>query len=362
MQELPASSTVKRSVGDRWRSLDIGARLRYALYPIPSMASLWLVALIIVLAFELVGAALSDVTLSVHARTEVVELELDPAREFVWWLPAGLYSLVTAEQHGEQCRERGRFDFTCEANAKTALIIRNGATVRLEIVPPEEREDGDGGRFTVVIAPQAAEPVAAAGPTVITQAAATSEPSAFEIRTQGDGLVARTHDLVTFESSDFDLWRVPLILQRVQIGGFLAETIAAADTLGGSRQPIMTEGDVRIFARTLAFKERYQVKEERFDPADVVQIPADRARTGLLLGLISLDRGAREFELTLHTDLAEVFVRRLGAEHRIGVSMWLVMSKLPWWLALWVVLAAAITIANYHHNRRNALKGMKDDD
>jgi hypothetical protein len=356
-----STDSPKRSFGDRWRSFQIGARMRRALRPIPSMASLGLLALIIVLSFELLPAAVSDITLSVHARTEVLEIELDPAREFVWWLPAGTYSLVSGDQQGPQCRQRAQFDVVCDAGAKTALVIRNGATVRLETIPASEDAGGGGARFTLAIAPPGPAPSVNGAPAVITKASA-SEPSAFEIRTQGGGIVARSHDLVTFESSASEPWRIPLILQRVQIGGFLAESIAGPESLGGFRQPIMTEGDVRIFARTLGFKERYQVKEERFDPADVVQIPADREHSGLLLGLVSLDPGAAHFEVTLHTDLSGVVVRRLGAEHTIGVSMWLVMSKLPWWLALWVVLAAAITIASYHNNRRNAIKGMTDAD
>ena len=89
-----------------------------------------------------------------------------------------------------------------------------------------------------------------------------------------------------------------------------------------------------MFARALWFDERYQIKEEQFDPADVVQIPAEPSAQGLLVGLLSLDSAAqREFDLTLHTELAEVYVRRLGAGHRIGVSMWAIVSKMPVWLA-----------------------------
>ena len=93
------------------------------------------------------------------------------------------------------------------------------------------------------------------------------------------------------------------------------------------------------------------------DPADVVQIPAEPGRDGLLLGLLSLDSdNLHAFALTLHTDLSEVFVRRLGAEHKIGVSMWSILSQLPLWLALWVVWVSLIVVANYHAAR---LSGMQ---
>jgi len=121
--------------------------------------------------------------------------------------------------------------------------------------------------------------------------------------------------------------------------------------------PIMTEGDVRMFARSLGSRERYKVKEERFDPADEVQIPAEPGREGLLLGLLSLDReNQNAFALTLHTDLAEVSVHRLGAAHRIGISMWSILSQLPIWLALWVVLVSLIVVANYHASRFSGIK------
>jgi hypothetical protein len=117
-----------------------------------------------------------------------------------------------------------------------------------------------------------------------------------------------------------------------------------------------------MFARALWFDERYQIKEERFDPADVVQIPADPGARGLLVGLLSLDAAAQsDFDLTLHTDLAEVFVRRLGGGHRIGVSMWAIVSKLPFWLALWVVWVSLIVVANYYSDRLGEIRGHKNE-
>jgi hypothetical protein len=94
-----------------------------------------------------------------------------------------------------------------------------------------------------------------------------------------------------------------------------------------------------------------------------VQIPADpETRTGLLYGLLSLDRASDHvFDVTLHTALAEVFVRRLAAEHRIGVSMWSVVSELPTWAALWVVWVSLILVANYHAARLQQLQGEPNE-
>ena len=91
-------------------------------------------------------------------------------------------------------------------------------------------------------------------------------------------------------------------------------------------------------------------------------MPADPAARGLLVGLLSLDAATQhDFDLTLHTELAEVFVRRLGGGHRIGVSMWAIVSKLPFWLALWVVWVSLIVVANYYSDRLGELRGHKNE-
>jgi hypothetical protein len=325
-------------------------------WPVPTVTSLFVVSILIVGLVELLPKGASDVTLTVRARTEVLEFDLDPRRQYVWWLPAGSYSLLTAKDEAG-CEQRNRFDLACTFAGPSALTIKNGATVRFEVI--NAVPSAGAPRFSVALTPRHGAPVRTRA---ATDGSAKVEASSFEIRDGADEARVATNDLVTFESAGVEQWRIPLILKRVQIGEFLTESIATTDTLGAVRQPIMTEGDVRIFARSFGLHDRYQVQEERFDPADVVQIPADQGRDGLLLGLLSLDAaGQHAFDLTLHTDLAEVFVRRLGAEHRIGVSMWLIVSKLPMWLALWIVLVSLIVVANYYSDRLGEMRGQKDE-
>jgi hypothetical protein len=310
-------------------------------WPVPTVTSLFVISLLVVAAVELLPKGWSDVTLSVRAQTEVLELELQPARTYVWWLPAGSYSLLTATG-ATGCEHRSRFDVVCPYAAPTAITIKNGATVRFELTTAE---GAAMPRFLLALTPRA--------------------DSAFEVRSGADEVLVATSELVTFESRPVQQWRIPLIVERVQIGESLSDSVAASDALGTiARQPIMTAGDVRMFARAFGFgtAERYQIKEERFDPADVVQIPADADGQGLLLGLLSLDAAVqRDFDLTLHSDLAEVFVRRLGAEHRIGVSMWKIVSQLPMWLALWVVWVSLIVVANYYSDRLGELRGHNNE-
>lgn len=318
-------------------------------WPVPTVTSLFVIAVLIVAGVELLPKALSDVTLTVRAKTEVLELTLQPERTYVWWLPRGRYSLLTAPD-ATGCEQRSRFDVVCAYDEPTAVTIKNGATVRFELTTVE---DAPAPSFVLALTPHDGG----------SRVEGKDRRSAFEIRNAADDLLAATPELLTFESLPVDNWRIPLIVESVRIGEALSDSVAAADALETTaRQPIMTEGDVRMFARALWFDERYQIKEERFDPADVVQIPADAGAPGLLLGLLSLDAGAqREFDLTLHTELDEVFVRRLGGGHRIGVSMWAIMSKLPFWLALWVVWVSLIVVANYYSDRLGELRGHKSE-
>jgi hypothetical protein len=307
-------------------------------WPAPTVTTLLIVAVLLVGAVELLPKTLSDVTLSVRAQTEVLEVELDPKRTYVWWLPAGSYTLLTGEADAG-CEHRQRFDIACPSAEPTALTIERGANVRFEVLPP----DGSGAvRFSAALTPRKNQ----AG-------------TMFSVHDASDRRLVATPDLVTFESGPVDLWRIPLILNRVQVGESLTDAISTTDTIGAARQPIMTDGEVRIFARGLGTRDRYQIQAERFDPADVVQIPADPGNGGLLLGVLTLDRDAdrRAFDLTMHTALAEVSVRRLGAEHRIGVSMWSIVSQLPTWAALWIVWVSLIVVANYHAARLQQLQG-----
>jgi hypothetical protein len=319
---------------------------------VPTVTSLFVISLLVVASVELLPKGFSDVTLSVRAQTEVLLLELQPERTYVWWLPGGSYSLLTAKG-ATGCEERSRFDVVCPYSGPTAITIKNGATVRFELTTAE---GAAMPRFLLALTPRAVSADA--------QGDAMAR-SVFEVRSAAGELLVETPELVTFESQPVQHWRIPLIVQRVQVGESLSDSVAAADALGTiARQPIMTAGDVRMFARAFGFgaDERYQIKEERFDPADVVQIPADQGAQGLLLGLLSLDADSqREFDVTLHSDLAEVFVRRLGAEHRIGVSMWKIVSQLPMWLALWVVWVSLIIVANYYSDRLGELRGHKNE-
>ncbi|HVS22439.1 MAG TPA: hypothetical protein VMU03_01835 [Gammaproteobacteria bacterium] len=309
----------------------------------PGVPTLCVLAAALVIGIEFLPRSVFDVTMSVEARSEVVELALDPQREYVWELPAGSYSLLVAKP-AEGCNASAAFEVVCRYPEPSYLTIRHGATVRLEALPPGDDGD-DGPRFIVSIMPL--EPTRKA-------AGAGGEKSTFEIRSARDELRAATTELVSYESGAVKLWRIPLVLRRVQIGESLAENVIAPDT-STARQPIMTEGNVRIFARRVfGGSNRYEVQEEHFDPADIVQIPGERERgNSLLLGLLSLNGGERAFDVTLHTEFAKVYVRRLGAEHAIGASMWSIVSHDPASLALWAALVSLISVANYHSGLRD---------
>ena len=312
----------------------------------PTATSLFLISLIFVAGVELLPKRLADVTSTVRARTEVLQVELQPERTYLWWLPRGSYSLLTAA-NAVGCEHRSRLDVACAYAGPTAVTIKNGATARFEIttVPGAKVPS-----FTLALTPRAG--------------GERNKNRRSRSATTPTRCSSTTSDLVTFESQPIEQWRIPLLVERVQIGESLSDSVVATAALGTpSRQPIMTEGDVRMFARPPFFDERYQIKDERFDPADVVQIPADGGAQGLLIGLLSLDSAAQpQFDLTLHTELAEVSVRRLGAGHVVGVSMWAAASRLPIWLALWVVWVSLILVANYYTGRPGKIASAQDDD
>jgi hypothetical protein len=310
----------------------------------PGVPTLCVLAAALVVGVEFLPRSVFDVTMSVDARTEVVELTLDPQREYVWGLPAGSYSLLVA-QPSEGCDTSRPLEIVCRYAEPSYLKIRHGATVRIEALPAPDAGD-DAPRFIVSVTPLAPAGKARMG--------ATPEKPVIEIRSARDELLASTAELVSYESNDVKLWRIPLVLRHVQIGESLAENVIAADT-STARQPIMTQGSVRVFARRVfGGSNRYQVQEEHFDPADVVQIPGEsEGGDSLLLGLLSLNGRERAFDITLHTLFAKVFVRRLGAEHAIGASMWSIISRDPATLALWAALVSLISIANYHSSQVN---------
>ena len=322
-------------------------------WPVPTVTSLFAIAVLVVAGVELLPTALSDVTLTVQARSEVLEVTLQPGRTYVWWVPRGSYSLLTAPDDAA-CEQRKRFDIVCTYDEPTAVTIKHGATVRFEV----SRQEGTSApAFTLALSPRELDG----------EELAQQDASLFEVRGRADTVLVSTQDLLTFESLPTSQWRIPLIIERVQIGESLSDGVAPGEALDTSaRQPILIDGDVRIFARALGFDERYLIKDERFDPADVVQIPASAAAEGLLLGLLSFEDGesgdeSPGFDVTLHTDLAEVFVRRLGGGHWIGVSMWAIVSKLPFWLALWVVWVSLVVVANYYSDRLGELRGHKNE-
>lgn len=313
------------------------------------------------LGFDKLGSVFA-ITTSVHVRTEVATFELDPKLEYVWWVPAGRYSLLLQDAPAG-CRHPSHFDTICDFAHPSAISIKNGGTVRLEALPPANdsgdsprngfgndspRAPADAPRLSISLTPSERPRDAARG------------ASKFAIKEQSERSAIETTELLTFESVGVDVWRVPLRVQRAEIGEFVTESPDTTETLGLVRQPIMTEGSVRYFAR---WGSRYQIAEERFDPADVVQIPGD-GRPGSLAGLISLAAASADdrdiFEITLHTGDTKVSVRRFGDDHSIGASAWSALSKLPIMIAAWAVFLSVVQVTNHHSARSGAIRSRKE--
>jgi hypothetical protein len=311
-----------------------GLRALGARYHWPAVWTLLALAFAVVALVGLLPARMFAVTVSIDARTEVLEVELDPRREYVWTLPAGSYSLLGGQARSG-CDTPTPLDVTCEYDGPTAIVVRDGPTVRFELVP-----QGSGSpRIALSLTPR--------------HDGARAARASVEIRSTGDALLAGTSEYLGYESAPVERWRIPLTVRHIQIGESLSDGVIDSNE-SGTRQPIMTSGDVRIFARRiLSSGNRYQVQQERFDPADVVQIPQPRQDDALLLGLLALNAAENVFELTAQTDGRRIVVRRLGAEHAITPSMWSIVSNDPAALALWATLIALLGLTSYHSQRVN---------
>src|SRR6185503_11554531 len=103
----------------------------------------------------------------------------------------------------------------CMYDEPTAVTIKNGATVRFELTT---LEGAPAPSFLLALTPQ---------PAVAGQPA-----SSFEIRSAADELLVSTPELVAFESQPVQQWRIPLFVERVQIGESLADSVGPAEALG----------------------------------------------------------------------------------------------------------------------------------
>ena len=171
-----------------------------------------------------------------------------------------------------------------------------------------------------------------------------------ELRDEFGNLIHATGERFVFDALPVTGWKTALDLRNIEIGVLLT-----SDT---SWQPILTNGEVRMFAKNNLFsggpERRYLVASETLDPADVLNVPLTRCWTGSrLMGLVSL--GKRQdtlvedgvFDLTLHADINEGLVRRIGARHEIGVTTWDIISRLPVLIAVWAVFVGVVLILSF---------------
>lgn len=118
-------------------------------------------------------------------------------------------------------------------NARIGLTTgKNGATTRFELTTVE---GAPALSFMLVLTPRDAAH------------RSKENSSTFEIRNGADELLVTSRELVTFESLPVESWRIPLMVERVELGEVLSDSVAESDALDRTaRQPSLTEGEVRM--------------------------------------------------------------------------------------------------------------------
>ena len=306
----------------------------------------------IVLFFETLSSPLfSTVTMSITARTEVLEIETRPGEVLEWELPTGTYGLLTSPD-AMACVTHDQFEIECIQEEPTLLRVANAARIRVSVPLP-------AGEAVVVdpVEPAlrlAITPIADANcdkkPSTESGGQATCPDPLISIRGTSGEPIVETIDLVTFESVPISNWRTPISVSHVRVG----ESLAA----GSARQPILIEGGVKLFASidigSRVAPRRYLILEETFDAADIVELPASTEQKGLVVGLLAFSRndelGLVEngiLDLTAHTDLDEVLVTRLRAGHSVKLSTWDILARQPVWLAIWGLFVSLILIVGF---------------
>ena len=246
-----------------------------------------------------------------RARTEV--LESSSARPHVRLVVAGRHVLVAHRERDLGLRAAQPFRRRVRVPGRPRSRSRTAPTVRFE--------DPDG-------------PTARCGSRRVDAARAGGEGTArssFEVARRADELLVDERRSRDVRVGPVDVWRIPLILRaradrRVVVGERLDGRAL------GRGAPTDHDGRRRSHLRANHRAARHAIRSKRSASIRRTSCKSRPTRTadGLLIGLLSLDAAAqRAFDVTLHTELAEVFVRRLGAGHPIGVSMWSIVSHLP---------------------------------
>ena len=237
---------------------------------------------------------LVDVTLTVRARTKCSRSSCSWSARTVWWLPRGNYGCSPL-----RCRR-----LRAPQPIGPCVCLRPG-----DLGHDQERRNGSV-RNHDARRRNGAELHAGVDPAGCSR---EGRKSSFEIRTGADKPLFATSELVTFESQPSSMahpacsWSACSSASRCPTG-WSRRTRWAAHAPADNDRRRRAHVRARVLVRRTLSNQRRALRSGR-RRAD----SSRRRWQGLLLGLLSLDSAAqREFDVTLHTELAEVFVRRLG--------------------------------------------------
>jgi len=308
--------------------------------------------------YQLLGVLTKDLTTTVTAATESLELSLREKTQSSWVLPAGKYLVPEALNGIENCQEAPLLygtipqGFTCSTTGNLRLVVDGAGDVYNEVTPDGEwsvRVSGeDDPEFVATL---------------------------FD---KDDEAILTTSDEVRFSTylgGDVTAIRLPVIASTAVVGSHVRYASSIDGDASDFWQPTLLAGNVMTFGKNRPDEGKYHILEEQLDSGDIVSIDsgdeAGDASGDSIWGVATIEErsvtisGATEvsqymIHAVLHTTHRSLTVRRFGSSegHTVKASNWSIMSKWPngqktwvFFISVTVVLAFALQLSDWLADR-----------
>ncbi len=336
---------------------------------------------------RLLAVLTEDLTTTITAATESLEISLRDESESSWVLPAGEFLVPVAMKRDIRCNELellyGQIPqgFSCSTDRNVRLVVQGAAAIRWDVTP-------DGNLSVRVRANGDPEFRATLHDTDDAELLATSEELRFTTLLGDDrGGAARS-------------LRLPLIASTAVLGSHVRYSSSVAGSQNDFWQPTLLAGHVVTFGKNRPDKGKYHILSEQLDSGDVVYVDADDeaadkpnqssstapeeateppeedSEKDTIWGVATVEQRAVAVSETteveqylihavLHTTHRALTVRRFGSTegHTIKASNWSIMSKWPngqktwvFFVSVTVVLAFALQLSDWIASKANKSK------
>ncbi len=320
--------------------------------------------------FRLIAVLTKDLTTTITAATESLELSLRDKSRSSWVLPAGTFLVSTAMRDSVSCEELPLLEghipqgFSCTTTRNVRLVVEGAADIQWHVTPD--------GRWSAVVSRSGAADFAAS----------LRDADDVELFTTADELRFTTRLGVAPHGSARSV-RLPLIASTAVLGSHVRYSSGIDDNENDFWQPTLLAGDVVTFGKNRPDEGKYHILGEQLDSGDVVYVDSQEdaaAKTGgehedaadddnedSIWGVAIIEQRAVAVSDTteveqylihavLHTTHRTLTVRRFGSTegHKIKASNWSIMSKWPngqktwvFFVSVTVVLAFALQLSDW---------------